>query len=237
MKKEYINRLSQNIIRLVQDIESHIDDDIDVKVDESRSCVLACEVDKQGAAILTHKHDYFPEDSVLHELLHIRRICLDKVPQLVVCDNFDNWTPELETGLKPLDNNLEHLIIVPEELKYRPDRKEYWKNRIINKIETFDDQIRVNQIQAFDTLIYRVLIHHVLKDDDLKIKIDEIISPDLKNISQEFHDKIVLYLDSKEKLVKVCFNYINISDKAVCLEYIDCKNHSSYKNSLSNIYL
>lgn len=237
MKKEYINHLPQDIIRLVQEIESHIDDEIHVKVDEARSYRLACEVDKHGAAILTHMRDYFPEDSVLHELLHIRRICLNKVPQLVVCDSFENWTPELETGLKPLDNNLEHLIIVPEELEYRPDRKEYWKSRIINKIETFDNQIGVNQNQAFDALIYWVFIHHVLKDDDLIIKIDEIMSLDLKNISQEFHNKIISYLDSKEKLVKFCFDYIDFSDQAVCLEYIDCKNNSSYKNSLSDVYL
>ncbi len=237
MKQEYINRLPQDICLLVQEIEYHIDSEIYVKVDESRPQILACEVDKHGATILTPMCDHFPEESVLHELLHIRRFCVNNVPRIVVCDSFQNWTPELETDLTHLDNNLEHLIIVPEEIEYRPDRKEYWKTRICNKIETFDLSNRNNQNQAFDALIYWVFIHHIFKEDDLIKKIDEITSLDVKKLAQEFHNEIIPYLYSKGKLVKVCFKYINISDQAVCLEYIDCKNNSSNKNSLSNVQL
>ncbi|MEA3360542.1 MAG: hypothetical protein U9R17_14205 [Thermodesulfobacteriota bacterium] len=167
MKQEYINRLPQEIHLLVQKIECHIDSEINVKVDESRPHRLACEVDKHGATILTPNDGYFPEASVLHELLHIRRFCVNNVPRIFVCDSYQNWNPELESGLTYLDTNLEHFVIVPEEIEYRPDRKEYWDSRICNKIEKFDLLNRDNQNQGFDALIYWAFIHHVFQEDDL----------------------------------------------------------------------
>jgi hypothetical protein len=57
---------------------------------------------------------------LLHELLHLQRWCVDGVPQLGLKPNhpFDRHLVE---GIKDLENQLEHLIIVPMEVERTGD--------------------------------------------------------------------------------------------------------------------
>lgn len=237
MKQEYTDRLPQEIRSIAQRIERHIDSQIDVRVDNSRKNILACEINRRGAAILIPHHDYFPVASVLHELLHIHRVCVDSVPRVVVCDAYQYWTPKLESGLTTLDNNIEHFGIVPVEISYRPDRREYWKSRFRRKIQK-PDQSNPEHIQAFDIIVYWSFLHIVLKEDDLIDQADEVISLlGVRDRAEEFQNEIIPHLDCKEKLVKVCTKHADIPVEAVCLKYIDCLHNSSYEVSLLDLEL
>ena len=61
---------------------------------------MACEIDEHGARLLIGNPAYFPDASVFHELQHIRRILLEGVPRIVVCEGFEPWSPQLDTPLR-----------------------------------------------------------------------------------------------------------------------------------------
>lgn len=238
MKQEYTDRLPQEIRTIAQTIERRIDSGIDVRVDSSRTNVLACEINERGATILIPHHDYFPAASVLHELLHIHRVCVDGVPRVVVCDAYQYWTPALESGLTALDNNLEHFRIVPVEIRYRPERRDYWRSRFRRKLGKPDQSDLKSHVQAFDIIVYWSFLHSVLKDDDLIEQADEVISSlNVRGPAQELRIEMVPHLDCKEKLVKICTKHADIPDEAVCLKYIDCKHGRSHEVSLLDVEL
>lgn len=81
MENTYLNRLSIEIRNIIEEVEQASSIEITVTVDPSRmrgildqTGPMACEMNDHGATILIPSPDQFPEDSVLHELLHIRRI-------------------------------------------------------------------------------------------------------------------------------------------------------------------
>ncbi|OAJ52612.1 hypothetical protein A6V37_09215 [Paraburkholderia ginsengiterrae] len=72
--------------------------------------------------------------SVFHELLHLKRYFVDGMPKLVYCDDEhefedddDARTPQLFASL---DNQIEHLFIVPIELARYSCARGYWEERI-----------------------------------------------------------------------------------------------------------
>jgi hypothetical protein len=227
MEKAYLDRLPADVRFLVERIEHASGVKIEVIIDPSRARglpdredSLACEVDKHRARLLIPAPEYFSDASLLHELLHIRRFLVDGVPRIVVCYGYDNWTPELKKGLTRLDNSLEHLIIVPEELKIRPKRKTYWEKVIHRAL----DQIHFTRFDG-DELINWVFIQLVLPDQNLILKADAIITHHRVNDhASQFFAALVPSLHSKESTVQVCLEHLCIPERAVCLEYFDSRN-------------
>jgi len=234
MKSAYLSKLQHDIRSLVYKIEQYIDDEINIKIDKSRKDILACEVDKYGATILIPEADFFPDGSVLHELLHIHRLCLEKVPRLVVCDKY--WTPELEKGITKLDNNLEHFIIVPKEFGLRPEQKECWRSYINKELENFHFLNHIKNDQERRALIYWAFINHALPEAALISKAGVLIeSLGIMDRASQFLDATISCIDEKDKLVKVCFEHLNLPVDIGCLEYIDCKNKLCYETPLDNV--
>ncbi|MBP4049364.1 hypothetical protein J9978_07610 [Chromobacterium violaceum] len=135
MKAEYVELLPAPLKDLVRDTEEYIGFPIDVVVAPERArgmpdgaSPLACEVEKDAARLLIPSVDQFPPGAVFHELQHIRRFLVEGVPQLVDCEDYEPWTPEMGTALTRQDNALEHLVIVPRELNVFPERRTHWEN-------------------------------------------------------------------------------------------------------------
>lgn len=81
-----------------------------------------------------------------HELIHLRRNILERVPKIFPYPGIDRlltWTCEQH------ENQLEHLVIVPEELSYYPEHENLWaetyRKILNNRRET----------AAFDTLCFQ----------------------------------------------------------------------------------
>lgn len=94
---------------------------------------LACQMSASFARILVPAEGYFPAGSVLHELLHLRRILVEGVPRLVVADTLSDelWSLRLVDRLVAQDNALEHLVIVPREVEVLPERRAYWEAKMV----------------------------------------------------------------------------------------------------------
>jgi len=130
MEQAYLDQLPEDLQLLVEKIEHTFGAPIAVAVDAEKAAEsaeqvdhLECNVDVHGAELLIPAPEHFPESSVLHELLHAQRFLLEGVPQIVACDDYLGWSPAFQTALTRLDNALEHLVIVPDELLQRPERR------------------------------------------------------------------------------------------------------------------
>ncbi len=233
MDKTYLNKLPKNIATMVHEIELFIGDEIQTKIDDSRKDILACEVNQKGVSILLPEAGYFPNAAVMHELLHIRRFCIKKVPQIKVCESSDLWTPQLETGLTKLDNTLEHLIILPEEFRLYPERINYWKSRTQKALDCFDFINNLRDDQERIALEYWVFIQNIFADDNLvnqaKALIDKL---DIADRANKFFHAVNSSINSKVQLVKICFKHLRLPLSIGCLEYLDLKNKKFYEKPL-----
>lgn len=69
--------------------------------------------------------DSITTGALVHELIHLRRYVLESVPKL-----FPMSSAEIRTGqtIHLIENDLEHLFIVPEEISICPTREDWWIN-------------------------------------------------------------------------------------------------------------
>ena len=179
------------------------------------------------------KPDYFPNESVYHELLHIRRLCVDKVPRIIVCEDYDLWTPELEDVLTSLDNEIEHFIIVPDELNKYPNRKNYWKDKVEYIVDNYDQLGLIEADQERRVLISWAFIHHVLPCDDLVEKANTAVNKmGIEGRASKFISEILHSLDKKNTLAQVFFKNLQLSFEVGCLEYFDLAQNTSYEKTL-----
>jgi hypothetical protein len=238
MNSEYLNLLARDIRDFVSDIERQSAIEIQVEVDELRAKkdlgeinTLACDIDETGARILIPSADYFPEGSVLHELLHIDRFLVQGVPQISVCEEY--WCPELESAFTDVDNTLEHLVIVPEELRRRPDRKHYW----VRVMERTIEKIGSDQLQQPDrdflavyswTFVRRVLGQAQLE----RLAWGTIESLDLIKRANAYWETVVPALDRKEDATRALTDVFNLAVEAICLNYLDSRERECRQQRL-----
>jgi hypothetical protein len=155
VQTEYLNRLGDLVRSLVREMEAQIGFEITVKVDAaedrqppSEHRGMRCEMDEYKAEISTANTDYFPDASVFHELQHIRRFLVDGIPKLIVCEDYQLWSPQLDEAILHLDNNLEHLVIIPIELREFPERRAYWEGSLKRKLIGYREVASRKQIGA-----------------------------------------------------------------------------------------
>ena len=227
METGYLARLPDDLQAFVAHIECESGIEITVEVDNSRAGrhrgepdPLACIANESEARLLIPSEDFFPEGSVLHELLHIHRFLVDRVAQISVCDDY--WCPERETVLTQLDNCLEHLVIVPEELGRRPERRGRWvavMDRVLNQVQS--GELR-DADRDFFVLYSWVFIRYVLPDDDLAEKaLAALESLNLRDHGDQFYDAVLAALSSKEAATRVCVEQFGLSKELICLDYFD----------------
>ena len=232
MKNNYLTMLPDDIQAFVLDIELKAVIDIRVAVDDSRTGrhpdepdPLACDIDEDGATILIPRADYFPDGSVLHELMHINRFLVEKVPRINICDS--HWDPKLETVFAQLDNNLEHLIIVPEELRRRPARRGRW----VLVIERTLSEIRSGKLLQGDRdflgIYTLAFIEHVLDDSCLRESSESILDElGLRYRAAAFRDAIIPALASKETTTRICVEQFHLVEDYICFDYLDPRSKS-----------
>ena len=243
MDSSYFDRLPADIQELVEEIETAVGFEIDIEVREPEEDAcrrgrspLKCEVDLHGARIITPVADHFPDSSVLHELLHIRRFLVEKVPRLTFCENYDSWSPEFESALTSLDNSIEHLIIVPHELARKPKRKTYWvevMRRVLSDLRT--DSLSIDDRERL-TLRDAMFVTTVLKDPQLIVDFRCLVKQlDISERANALYGVVGMALHSKEQLAKAFVTQLHIPFGPVCLEYIDATNGRSHEINISQV--
>jgi hypothetical protein len=235
MQPEFESRLGADVRALVRDTEQLIDAEITVTVDPKRARNspdepgrMGCAIDEYGAQILIGELTYFPDASVFHELQHIRRILVEGAPRLVVCEDFEPWSPELSTAMTQLDNNLEHLVIVPIEMQRYPDRHAYWRNRL----ERLITSLEINDMQQHDrhriAMLGLLLTEQMLPDANLRSKVVGVLRKwGIEDRAERYCAEAIAALVLKEQLVRTTFRYFELPTTVGCLEYLDSRNGST----------
>jgi hypothetical protein len=59
-------------------------------------------------------------------VLHVRRFHVEGVPKLALADS-EEWDEGFSDALGDLDNAIEHVVIVPLELQFHPERRRHWE--------------------------------------------------------------------------------------------------------------
>jgi len=123
-------QLPPDIATLVDDIESLAKREISIEVDtrlvsptSPNPDSLVARVTPTEATILLRSRDVFRPHDVLHELLHIERMWVERIPQLVPIHDPHGTRSKIATDI---ENALEHLVIVPREANYGFDPYPYW---------------------------------------------------------------------------------------------------------------
>lgn len=218
MNKKYLDQLASDTRQLVLQIETHIEKEIIVREVPNRTN-LGCEI--ENATNLTPENN-FPDPSVLHELLHIRRFAVDDMPQVAVCDSFDFADPNFETRVTKLDNNLEHLFIVPEELSLRPNRRTYWEHRISSATKNqVNSGLDVN-VHGCDAIVNWVFVNHISAGGRAVEEAEEVVH---ELNCEETAKKLLSTLQqpncSKEVFSRACLAELDLHRNFLCFRYLD----------------
>jgi hypothetical protein len=230
---------------LVDEIEAQIGFEITVKVDAaedlqpaSKHRGMRCEMDQYKAEIATASTDYFPDAAVFHELQHIRRFLVDRIPKLTVCEDYEPWNPQLENAILHLDNNLEHLVIIPIELREFPERRAYWE-------QGFEAQTRrllTGDLSETDrrwaASLVSASVEHLGLGHEVREPADAIVQRvGAESLTRVYREALAATISSKEHLARATFDCFELPLAAACLEYISTSSGATRHVALKEIVL
>lgn len=145
MQPEYLARLSEPVQQFILEVEEGAGVDIKVILDPNQNeggttgqGNLAVVIKAQSIQLFAPTNGYFPDGAVLHEVLHVRRFHVEGVPKLALADN-EAWDKGFSDALGALDNAIEHIVIVPVELQFRPERRKHWEAVLRNVCSELPD--------------------------------------------------------------------------------------------------
>lgn len=201
---------------------------IEVRVDASWSH-LGCNIENRRPQVLTPGPDHFPDGSVVHEVLHIRRIRAQGVPQLVDEPEYPQWNPAIPKALASLDNSLEHLVIVPEEIAMRPERRDWWESRIehvwLRGIPGMPDQ----EDQRRQALINWTFLEHVVPGAAARPAARQLLTRlGATDEVQQMHGELMAAVDSKEEMVRICFGHFALDTRIALFRYFGVRTGHSW---------
>lgn len=227
MQPKYLALLSESVQHFIQTVESGSGVEIEVVLDPKQNSggttgqgKLAIEINAQKVQLFAPTNGYFPNGAVRHEVLHVERFHIDKVPKLVLAEKED-WDMNFSVALGNLDNAIEHLVIVPQELKLHPERREHWEKVMRSVCLDLPDAPEGERSLA--VCLHWTFFQHVLTDSLSKeIAKDFAEKHGLLEMANQFAHQFISALTSKEELVRLlCLTFPVVDKNRAALEYIN----------------
>lgn len=211
-----LNSLNQS---LVNEIESQTGCEVQVVV-FSKQFHLSCTVELNKIQIQTPEDSIFSNESMWHEFSHILRFCTMEVPTLEKCPDTDVAELQIAIELRSFDNDMEHLVIVPEEIKLFPHRAEEWESKVRNALDKNNGRVRGEML-----LRHWLFVNHVLPKSDLAGVLKKLVDETkISKCADELLEIIPLLIDNKEEFVRAYFEHASIAMENICFKYFDFKN-------------
>lgn len=156
-------------------------------------------------------------NAVVHELLHIKRYWVEKVPQMEAVN------PANTTLTDDLDNCLEHLVIIPQQSRIGFDDTPYW-NSVTS--EYWSDFPWESDPHSFRAQALTGWLTATACDDDALIAgvKKRLAGVDLLDDAEILHSKLMCLHDSKPLMVATSLDALNIPRSAVRLVTLDVQN-------------
>jgi hypothetical protein len=227
MQSEYLSRLSEPVQQLVLEVEEgagvEINVILDPKLNEGGTTGqgnLAVIVNAQSIQLFAPTNGYFPDGAVRHEVLHVRRFHVEGVPKLALADS-EGWDEGFANALGDLDNAIEHVVIVPAELRFHPDRRKHWEAVMEHACLGLPEVPEAERRLA--VCLHWTFLRHVLPDAPaVEIARDFAKTNALLELADDFADQFKSVAASKEELVRLIFDtFPEIPKNRAALEYIN----------------
>ncbi len=227
MQLEYFSRLSEPIKKFVQEVEAGANIEIQVIPDARLNAGgpagqgnLEIIIESQYARLFAPTNGYFPDGAVRHEMLHVKRFHIDGAPKLALADEVA-WDKRLSDALGDLDNAIEHIVIVPEELQFHPERRSHWEavmSNVCSELQSIPEGER-----SLAGCLHWAFLRHVLPDsihtESMKFFLEQY---ELLAIAEKFVEQFLSVLRSKEEMVRVLFHtFPDMPQNRSALEYIN----------------
>lgn len=140
------------------------------------------------------RSDIIEPSHIAHELIHLRRYALEEIPML--------WPNEYATQsdvpfILNVDNQIEHLYVVPEEINAVPSSKEWWQGEYKELLSTHRDAFRLTMHLLFLTIVLPSNINLLEQCRSLLLELSE------ENLhqAQVFASKVVEAMPEKNDVI------------------------------------
>lgn len=227
MQPEYLARLSEPVQQFILEVEEGAGVDIKVILDPNQNeggttgqGKLAVNIKAQSVKLFAPTNGYFPEGAVRHEVLHVQRFHVEGVPKLVLADN-EEWDKGFSDNLCALDNAIEHIVIVPVELQFHPERREHWEVVMRDVCLGLPDVPEGERRLA--VCLHWTFLKHVLPNSpQVEVARHFAKKYELLEMADHFADRFISVAGSKEELVRLLFlTFPEIPRNRAALEYIN----------------
>ena len=228
MQPEFLARLSEPVQQFIRDVERDAGIEIIVCLDPRQNDggttgqgKLAVVINAQRVLLFAPTNGYFPDGGVRHEALHVQRFHVQGVPKLCLADSED-WDKGFSDALGGLDNAIEHVVIVPVELQFHPDRRDHWEAVMhavclgLPEVPEFERGLAV-------CLHWTFLQHALPGSPSLEVARRFAQEHGLLQMAEEFANRFIAVAHSKEEVVRLIFDtFPDIPKSRAALEYINC---------------
>jgi hypothetical protein len=231
MQPEYLARLSETVQQFILDVEEGAGVDIEVILDPDLNeggttgqGNLAVTINAQSIQLFAPTNGYFPEGAVRHEVLHVRRFHVEGVPKLTSADT-EKGDKGFTDMLVGLDNAIEHVVIVPVELQFHPERRKHWESMMEAVMrDVCSEPPNVSEVdRRLAVCLHWTFLRHVLPTSpSVEIARNFAKAHALLEMADHFADQFISVAASKEELVRLLFlTFPEISKNRAALEYIN----------------
>jgi hypothetical protein len=226
MQQEYLFRLSEPVRDFVLKVESAAGINIQVMQDEKLNSGgpagvgnLEIIIEARKVHLFIPTNGYFPDGAVRHEVLHVEQFHVRGVPKIVLADTVD-WNKSFSDALGQIDNAIEHIVIVPIELRHHPERWAHWEavmSNVCTNLHTVPDAER-----CLAVCLHWSFMSQVLPDSpNFEILRNYADIYDLIEVAESFSKQFLAL--SKEKKVSMLFSKFSdlLPLEHAALEYIN----------------
>lgn len=227
MRPEYLDRLSDSVQKFIREVERQAGVEIEVLPSLKQNDrgptgqgTLEIVINAQNIQLFAPTNGYFPDGAVRHEILHVQRFHIEGVPKLALVDEED-WDRGFSDAMGALDNAIEHVVIVPVELQFPPERREHWEAVMRNVCSGLPDVPESERRLA--VCLHWTFLRHVLPDSpQFEIAKHFATKHGLLEKADHFADQFLSAAVSKEEMVRVLFQtFPEIQKSRAAFEYIN----------------
>lgn len=227
MQTEFLTRVSKPVQDFILEVEEGAGVGIQVILDPKQNeggttgqGKLAIVVNAQKIHLFAPTNGYFPDGAVRHEVLHVQRFHIEKVPKLVLADDAE-WDKGLSDAMGELDNAIEHVAIVPKELQLHPERLEHWE-KVMQHVTLDLANIPEYERELAISLHWTFLRHVLPESPSIETLRTFAKKHALLEKADQFFEQFISALPKKEDLVQFLFqSFPGIPRHRVALEYIN----------------
>lgn len=227
MRPEYLGRLSESVQKFIREVERQAGVEVEVLPSLKHNDrgptgqgLLEIVINAQNIQLFAPTNGYFPDGAVRHEILHVQRFHIEGVPKLALADE-EEWDRSFSEAIGALDNAIEHVVIVPVELQFHPERREHWEAVMRNICSQLPD-VPESERRLAVCLHWTFLLHVLPDSPQVEIARNFAEKHELLEMANHFADQFLVHLDSKEEMVRTLFQtFPEIPKSRVAFEYIN----------------